>query len=257
MTAAAIKVAKPLLRDFGEVDKLQVSRKGLANFVTAADIRTEKSLMAELKKARPEFGFLCEESGETPGKDGIHRWIIDPIDGTSNFIHAIPYFCISIGLEKKTDQGTEVIAGIIYDPVHNEMFVAEKGKGAFLNDYRIQTSRREQLEGAMCAASHLRKANGQTHMGFSRFDKLTENGVIIRYLGASALDLAYAACGRLDLTLHVDIKKWDLAAGLLLLREAGGLAVDQNGNPATLESTSLFCGNPNVHNLARPLLRGE
>ena len=163
MSAAAIKAGKGLVRDFGEVDHLQVSRKGPANFVTQTDVRTEKLLQRELSKARPDFGFLLEEGGEIAGKDPTHRWIIDPLDGTSNFIHAIPYFCTSIGLEKREATGkSEIIAAVIFDPIHNELFTAEKGKGAFLNGRRLSVSSR-QFDEAMIAVSNLRLIPAATH----------------------------------------------------------------------------------------------
>ncbi len=159
MSAAAIKAGKGLLRDFGEVDQLQVSRKGPANFVTKSDVRTEKLLRRELEKARPDYGFLLEEGGEIPGKDGIHRWIIDPLDGTSNFIHAIPYFCISIALEKRASDGSsEILAGVIFDPIHNDLFSAEKGKGAFCNNRKLAVSSASKLEDAMLVTSNYRAA---------------------------------------------------------------------------------------------------
>lgn len=233
MTAAAIKAGKGLMRDFGEVDQLQISRKGTANFVTKSDVRTEKLLHRELSAARPDFGFLLEEGGEIPGKDETHRFIIDPLDGTSNFIHAIPYFCISIGVEKRTPQGSEIIAGVIYDPIHNDLFTAEQGKGAMLNNRRLSVSGRASLEDAMLVS-------GKPDMGASLFLKASKAGSTLRYFGATALDLANLAAGRIDACWYHTVKPWDIAAGILLVQEAGGLVSDLSGGKANAHSPNLL-----------------
>lgn len=256
MSNAAIKAGHGLLRDFGEVDQLQVSRKGVANFVTKSDVRTEKKLVAELKKAKPDYGFLLEEQGELPGKDKEFRWIIDPLDGTSNFIHAVPYFCISIGLERTIKPGvTDVVAGVIYDPIHNELFVAEKNKGAFLNDRRLAVSSRDQIEDAMLATGNPRFAVKE-----SRALALLKNAFsaagFVRYTGSSALDLAYVAAGRYDGCWFAGLKPWDCAAGLLLVREAGGLAVDANSQPATPYSQLLVAASQAIQPKLMKLLAG-
>jgi len=252
MSAAAIKAGKGLLRDFGEVDNLQVSRKGPANFVTQSDIRTEKLLQRELNKARPGYGFLMEESGEIPGKDLSHRWIIDPLDGTSNFIHAIPYFCISIGLEKREHDKSEIIAGVIFDPIHNELFSAEKGKGAFLNNRRLTVSSRNTLEDAMLTMGAPRPSQGPDM--FPLFHSLAQCGATLRDFGAAALDLANLAAGRIDACLMPLIQPWDIAAGLLLLQEAGGIATSLDGAPADIHSCPLLAGNRHVHASLQKLL---
>ena len=247
MSAAIIKAGKGLLRDFGEVDNLQISRKGTANFVTAADLRTEKLLQRELSIARPNFGFLLEEGGEVKGKDPHHRWIIDPLDGTNNFIHAIPYFCISVGLEKTDDNGkSEIIAGIIYDPIHNELFAAEKGKGAFVNNRKLQVSTRNTLEDSMLVSGSPRNTPNRTAGHFGLNHTLAENGAILRYLGATALDLAYLAAGRIDACWHFSIQPWDIAAGMLLVQEAGGLITQPDGSTADIYSKSLLGTNKHL-----------
>ena len=250
MSAAVIKAGKGLLRDFGEVDNLQISRKGTANFVTAADIRTEKLLQQELKKARPDYGFLLEEGGEVAGKDKSHRWIIDPLDGTNNFIHAIPYFCISVALEKRDENGkSDIIAGIIFDPIHNELFTAEKGKGALVNGRKLQVSTRKTLEDSMLVSG-----NPRAHPKHDVIPKLAETGAILRYLGASALDLAYLAAGRIDACWHYTIQPWDIAAGILLVQEAGGTISEPDGAAADSYSKALLGTNTLLHAPMQKLL---
>lgn len=248
MSAAAIKAGKGLLRDFGEVDQLQVSRKGTANFVTQSDIRTEKLLQRELSKARPDYGFLLEEGGEVAGKDGIHRWIIDPLDGTSNFIHAIPYFCISIGLEKKDASGkSEIIAGVIFDPIHNDLFTAEKSKGAFLNNRKLAVSSRPALEDSMLVTGGFRFVPKGDHRGRILFDSVSQCGAIIRDFGATALDLANLAAGRIDACWHYTVQPWDIAAGLLLVQEAGGIVTELTGQPADTYAKAIIGSNRHLH----------
>lgn len=242
MSAAAVKAGKGLLRDFGEVDKLQISRKGIANFVTKSDIRTEKLLVQELSKARPDYGFLLEEGGEVQGKDPVYRFVIDPLDGTSNFIHAIPYFCISIALEKTAGGKKETIAGVIYDPIHNDLFTAEKGKGAFANNHKLSVSRREKVEDAMLVAGGLRGA-AQSGQPASLMKIVNDCGSTLRLFGATALDLAYLAAGRIDACWYYSMKPWDIAAGLLLVSEAGGMCIDLNGQPAHNYSDNLLAAN--------------
>ncbi len=237
MTAAAIKAGKGLMRDFGEVDQLHISRKGASNFVTKSDIRTEKLLQKELSIARPDFGFLMEEGGEIKGKDASQRWIIDPLDGTSNFIHAIPYFCISIGLEKTDKNGnSEIIAGVIFDPIHNELFTAEKGKGAQVNGRKMQVSNREVLEEAMMVSGSPRSV--PTHA-----DSIAKSGSIVRYFGASALDLAYLATGRIDACWYYNIQPWDIAAGMLMVQESGGIFSNIDGTKASIYSPAILASN--------------
>lgn len=255
MSNAAVKAGKGLLRDFGEVDQLQISRKGTSNFVTKSDLRAEKLLREELAKARPAFGFLMEESGEIKGRDATHRWIIDPLDGTSNFIHAVPYFCISLALER-TEKGKppEIIAAVTYDPIHNETFYAEKGKGAMVNDRRLGVSGRENFEEAMLVTGSPR--HGGEIEGFERLRRAGLCGSCVRYSGASALDLAYVAAGRYDGCWFNAVQPWDVAAGMLLVKEAGGEIARLDGTPATHLSGSLVATNASLHNQVMKLLAG-
>jgi myo-inositol-1(or 4)-monophosphatase len=240
MSAAAVKAGKGLLRDFGEVDRLQISRKGTANFVTSADTRTEQLLKAELKKVRPDFGFLMEEAGEIRGKDAQFRWIIDPLDGTSNFIHAIPYFCISIALERTLNDKSEIVAGVIFDPIHNEVFSAEKNMGAFVNGRRLTVSTRDKFDDAMLVTGRLpSKESGYNN----RLAELAAQGTTLRYFGATALDLANLAAGRIDACWYYTVQPWDLAAGILLVEEAGGVVSEVNGGAATIYSKTLMASN--------------
>lgn len=241
MSAAVIKAAKGLQRDFGEVDKLQVSRKGTSNFVTKTDLRAEKNLMAELKKARPDYGFLAEESGETPGADASYRWIIDPLDGTSNFIHAIPYFCISIALERSDEKGnSDIVAAVTYDPINNELFHAERGHGAFLNNRRIVVSQRKTIDELMLVTGSPHHLPALGTEAFSLLRNMSTSGACVRYFGATALDLAHLAAGRVDGVWYGRMQPWDIAAGILLVREAGGMATDYASKPATIASSTLM-----------------
>lgn len=255
MSAAAIKAGKGLLRDFGELDQLHISKKGTANFVTAADTRTEKLLHRELAKARPDFGFLMEESGEFEGKDPHHRWIIDPLDGTSNFIHAVPYFCVSIALEQRDAGGrSHILAGVIFDPIHNELFIAEKGKGATVNDRKLTVSGRDTIEDALLVTGALRFSPHSDQQSFQMCDKAVKNGATLRAFGATALDFANLAAGRFDACWYSQIKPWDVAAGMLLLQEAGGMVTELNGMGASIYSPSLLATNRHLHGPMQSLL---
>jgi myo-inositol-1(or 4)-monophosphatase len=222
MTRAAEKAAKSLLRDFGEVEQLQVSVKGPGDFVSAADRRAEEILYAELSKARPGYAFLMEESGAKGPADAEFRFIIDPLDGTSNFLHGIPHWAISIGLEKNG----EMVAGVVYDAVKNEMFYAEKGGGAYMNDRRIRVSGRKELNNAMTGISGYMP----WHKDFAKYSALMQKicGSYYRFrsTGSMALDLAYVSCGRFDSHIQTDYSLWDAAAGLVLIKEAGGVIHD-------------------------------
>jgi myo-inositol-1(or 4)-monophosphatase len=255
MSAAAIRAGKGVLRDFSEVDQLQVSRKGTANFVTATDVRTEKYLQRELLKVRPTFGFLLEEGGEIEGKDKRFRWVVDPIDGTSNFIHAVPYFCISIGVEeRKSDGSSDIVAGVIYDPIHNELFAAEKGKGAFLNGRKITVSGRPSLEDALLVTGNPGYSSQPNRESYTVLAAAIESGAIVRYFGATALDLAYLAAGRIDGCWYHLAQPWDLAAGLVILREAGGMAGTFGGGPVDIYSRHLVASNEQLHEPLQKLL---
>jgi myo-inositol-1(or 4)-monophosphatase len=246
MMKAARTAAVRLKRDYGEVDQLQVSRKGPADFVTAADTRTEKILKSELKRARPDFGFLMEESGASPGKDPARRWIIDPIDGTTNFVHGIAHFAISIGLEDNGD----IVAGLVFDPINELMFVAEKGQGAYLNERRLRVSNRLKMSDALFATGtpFLGKGESADHER-----SLREIGAVIalstgiRRFGSASLDLAFVAAGRFDGFWERGLQPWDMAAGVLLVREAGGLVTEIDGGDKMFESGSILAANPHLH----------
>ncbi len=207
MIKACEKVSKILIRDFGEIEKLQVSKKGPKDFVTNSDIKTEKVIIEELKKARPNYSIISEENGIENNKDLKNTWIIDPIDGTINFLHGIPHFAISIALRSNN----EIVSGLIYDPIKNEMFFAEKDKGSFLNNQRIRVSKRGNLEDCLVATSG--KINKDYDFNY-------------RKSGCAALDLAYVACGRFDGYFQNNLNLWDIAAGIVIVKEAGGVIND-------------------------------
>ena len=252
MIAAACKAARALKRDFGELEKLQVSLKGPANFVTAADRRAEETLYAELSKARPGYGFLGEEGGPREGADKSHRWIVDPLDGTTNFLHGIPQFAISIGLER---EGT-VVAGLIYNPANDEMFIAEKGKGAFLNEQRIRVAGRKRLADAVIACGLPHIGRGDLALARQETGAMQEHVAGLRRFGAAALDLAWVAAGRLDGYWERDIKPWDIAAGLILLREAGGFVSDCDGGDDVFAKGHVVAGNDAIHKELLRVLKG-
>src|SRR5262249_45363092 len=243
MIAAARKAGRSLKRDFGEVEKLQVSLKGPANFVSAADKRAEEILHAELLKARPGYGFLGEEGGSGEGSDKTHTWIVDPLDGTTNFLHGIPHFAISIGLAR---EGT-VVAGLIYNPANDELFTAERGKGAFFNDHRIRVAARKRLGEAVvaCALPHL--GRGDLAQFRREIAAVQEKVAGLRRFGAAALDLAYIAAGRFDAYWERNLSPWDFAAGVLMVREAGGYVTDLNDNERTMEPGDIIAGNETMH----------
>lgn len=246
MIRAVEKAAPGLRRDFGELDKLQISRKGVQNFVTNADIRTEEMLREELQRVRPKFGFLMEEGGEIEGEDKDHRWVIDPLDGTSNFIHAIPYFCISVALEKRQENGEwKAIAAVIYDPLHDDMFTAEEGQGATHNRYKIRVSPRE--DELFLSTASPRKGKDGYELASARFDKVTDWGAMVRCSGAAALDLAYVACGRYDAIWYEHLQPWDVSAGMLLVQEAGGKVTTIAGDARKAGAGDVVASNGLVH----------
>lgn len=222
MIRAAEKAARSLVRDFGEVEQLQISAKGPGDFVSAADRRAEEIIFEELKKARPDFGFLMEESGKVEGQDPDNRWIIDPLDGTTNFLHGIPHWAISIALQTKG----EIVAGIVYDPVKNELFRAEKNNSAFMKRHRLRVSGRADPFLAMVATGAPRRERNKHEQFFKEYRAVWESGVAQRRFGAAALDLAYVAAGRCDAFWERDLNPWDVAAGALIIKEAGGFVCD-------------------------------
>ena len=239
MIAAARKTARALKRDFGELEKLQVSLKGPANFVSSADRRAEETLYRELSKARPGYGFLGEEGGAREGADKSHRWIVDPLDGTSNFLHGIPQFAIAIALER---EGV-VVAGLVYNPATDDMFIAERGKGAFMNEQRIRVAGRKRLADALIACGLPHRGRGDLTLAGRETAAMQEQVAGLRRFGAAALDLAWVAAGRLDGYWERDLKPWDMAAGLILVREAGGFVSDCDGGDAMLAKGHIVAGN--------------
>ncbi len=248
MTKAADKAARGLKRDFGEVEQLQVSMKGPADFVSTADHRAEKALREELGKARPNFGFIMEESGVIPGSDPQHRWIVDPLDGTTNFLHGLPHFAISSARERDG----EIVAGLVYDPIKDERFWAEKGGGAFLNDRRLRVSSRRKAEEALVATGMPYHGHGEPGEFIGQLDAVMGSVAGIRRLGAASLDLAYVAAGRFDAFWEEHLSPWDIAAGMLLVREAGGYVSKTDGGEDVLGSGSVLAANDP---LQQPILR--
>ena len=248
MIKAARRAGRGLKRDLGEIEHLQVSVKGPRNFVTAADRRAEAILREELAKARPDYGFLGEEGGAHEGADKAHRWIVDPLDGTTNFLHGIPHFAVSIALERN---GT-IVAGLVYNPANDEMFVAERGKGAFLDDKRIRVAARERLADAVVACGLPHYGRGDLALARSEIAAAQQHFAGLRRYGAAALDLAWVAAGRLDAYWERDLSPWDVAAGSLLVREAGGYVSDLDGGDAILRKGNVVAGNETMH---RALLR--
>jgi myo-inositol-1(or 4)-monophosphatase len=252
MFMAADKAARGLKRDFGEVENLQVSRKGPADFVSTADLKAEKTLKQELQKARPGYGLLMEESAEIPESDGSgRRWIVDPLDGTSNFLHGLPHFAISIALEEHG----EIIAGLVYDPIKEDRFYAEKGQGAFHNDRRLRVSARHRLNECLVATGAPFAGKGDRPQFLGEIDAVMTNTAGIRRWGAAALDLAYVAAGRFDGFWERGLSPWDYAAGLILVREAGGYICEMNGKSLTMASPSVLASNNAIHSDLMKLLR--
>ena len=243
MVQAAFKAGKSLARDFGEVQNLQVSLKGPGDYVSQADRKAEKLIREDLMKARPTYGFLGEESDEIVGTDGAHRWIVDPLDGTTNFLHGIPTFAISIALERNG----EIVAAVVLNPATDELFTAERGGGTFLNDRRLRVAARKNLSDAVigCGVPHLGRGNHGKFLVELRHVMGEVAGM--RRLGSASLDLAYVAAGRFDGFWERDLAPWDLAAGILLIREAGGYATDLTGGSAMLDTGTVIAGNEYIH----------
>jgi myo-inositol-1(or 4)-monophosphatase len=251
MIAAAQKASRKLLRDFGEVEHLQVSKKGPADFVSTADKTAEDTIRYELTKARPKYSFLMEESGEIVGSDSSNCWIIDPLDGTTNFLHGLPHFAISIGLVRDS----EPFAGVVYAPVHDEMFWAEKGQGAHLNERRIRVSGRGAMEESLFATGIPFKG-ARNHPEFLKhLEAVMAVSSGVRRFGSAALDLAYVAAGRYDGFWETGLSSWDMAAGVVLVREAGGYVSEINGKNRMLQSGSILACNDRLHTPLGKLLR--
>jgi myo-inositol-1(or 4)-monophosphatase len=251
MAAAALKAARGLIRDFGEVEQLQVSIKGPGDFVSAADLKAERTLKAELARARPGYAMLFEEGGASAGSDTRHRWIVDPLDGTTNFLHGIPHFAISIGLERDG----EIVAGVIYEPTRDELYWAEKGAGAYLNDRRLRVSARRQLGEAVIGTGLPFRDRGDQPRMLATLATVMAATAGVRRFGAAALDLAYVAAGRLDGFWEFGLSPWDIAAGLLLVREAGGYVSDLAGGQTMLASGDILAANDHLHLPLAALMR--
>ncbi|WP_298723972.1 inositol monophosphatase family protein [uncultured Ferrovibrio sp.] len=248
MANAARKAQRSLTRDFNEVEQLQVSKKGPADFVSAADRKAEKILHQELSKLRPDFGFIMEEAGRIEAKDGKTYWVIDPLDGTTNFLHGIPHFAISIAVQREG----ELIAGIVLDVIRDELFWAEKGVGAYMNERRIRVSARRKLPEALFATGipfHGRPGHAQF---LKEMTSVMGEVAGIRRMGAAALDLAYVAAGRYDGFWEAGLSPWDIAAGIVLVREAGGMVTDLKGGDTMIETGGIVAANDVLHG---PLLK--
>jgi myo-inositol-1(or 4)-monophosphatase len=243
MVKAARRAGRSLKRDLGEIEHLQVSLKGPANFVSMADKRAEEMLYEDLNKARPGYGFIGEEGGSREGSDKSHTWIVDPLDGTTNFLHGIPQFAISIALQREDS----IIAGVIYNPGNDELYIAERGKGVFLNDQRLRVAGRRQLNDCViaCGLPHIGRGD---HALFNRELNTIQTKVAgLRRFGAASLDLAFVAAGRLDGYWERDLQPWDIAAGLLMVREAGGTITGLDGKDDALTTGDVLCGNELIH----------
>lgn len=245
---AARKAAPRLRRDFNEVQQLQVSRKGPADFVSQADQRAEQTLYEELSKARPDWGFVMEERGTVEGDPNKPRFIIDPLDGTSNFLHGVPHFCISIAVEEPMPNGKrEITTALVYQPLTDESFWAEKGRGAWLQDHRLRVSSRRDPSEALIATGIPFMGHGNFAQWTRIFGAVAPNVAGIRRLGAAALDLAWVAAGRFDGFWESDLKIWDVAAGMLLVKEAGGFVTDFRGGDRPIERNEFLAANDALH----------
>lgn len=251
LVRAALRAARRLVRDFGEVEQLQVSIKGPGDFVSIADRQAEQEIREELAHARPDYGFLLEEAGAIAGRSPHNRFIVDPLDGTTNFLHGLPHWAISIALE----QHGELTAAVVFDPLRDELFTAEKGKGAFLNDRRIRVSARSEIGRALVGCGLPVQGWAGRAKGFTRqMDRVADEVAGLRRLGACALDLAYIAAGRQDGFWEYDCKPWDVAAGVLLVREAGGRIGRIGRDADPLGEGMLVAGNPAIHEKLKALL---
>ena len=251
MVKAARRAGRSLSRDLGEIENLQVSLKGPANFVSAADKRAEEMLYSDLAKARHGYGFIGEEGGTREGADKTHAWIVDPLDGTTNFLHGIPQFAISIGLQR---EGT-MIAGVIYNPATDDLFIAERGKGAFLNDTRLRVAARKQLHDCVIACGLPHIGRGDLPLSRDEMAALQPRVAGLRRFGAASLDLAYVAAGRLDGYWERNLKPWDIAAGMIMIREAGGVVSDIQTPGDPLVTGDVVCGNETIHAELTKILR--
>lgn len=250
MVAAAEKAGRGLARGFGEIENLQVARKGPADFVTEADRRAEETIFRELTKARPNYGFLMEERGAVAGEDTSNTWIVDPLDGTLNFMHGLPHFCVSIALQRDS----QILAGVIYEPISDQMFWAERGQGAYLNGRRLRVSTRRQMADAVFATG-IPFLGRDGHAPFlQELENVMAVSAGVRRFGAAALDLAYVAAGRFEGFWERGLSPWDMAAGIVIVREAGGFISDFKGRDKVLDGGEIIAANGELHTPLRKLL---
>jgi myo-inositol-1(or 4)-monophosphatase len=253
MIGAARKAGRGLARDFGEVEQLQVSVKGPGNFVTAVDPLSEETIYRELAKARPGYGFLMEERGRVEGPDKTHRWIVDPLDGTTNFLHGLPLFCVAIALERDG----EIVCALVYNPILDELYTAERGQGAFVNSRRLRVAARKQLSDCVVSIGIPHRGRPEHPRFLSECRALMEQAGGLRRTGSAAIDLAWVAAGRFDGYVEHQLKPWDLAAGTLLVREAGGFVTDTAGGQRMFDTGSVVAGNQTVHKALLAVLAGS
>ncbi|MFL6730077.1 MAG: inositol monophosphatase family protein [Sphingomicrobium sp.] len=255
MTRAARKAAPRLRRDFGEVEQLQVSRKGPADFVSMADKRAEQTIVEELRNARPDWGMLLEEGGAIDGNPDKPRWIVDPLDGTANFLHGVPQFAISIAVEeKKSGGGTEITQGLVYQPLTDEGFWAEKGRGSWLNEARLRVSGRRDLNESLIGTGIPHCGRGDAARWAKIYAAIGPQVSGVRRFGSAALDLAWVAAGRMDGFWEDDLDVWDTAAGVLLVKEAGGFVTDYRGSDRSFERREYVAGSAAIHSKLQKLV---
>ena len=245
-----MKASRSLIRDFGELENLQVSSKGPGDFVSSADKRTEKTIIEELQKAHPEYGIITEETGIINKSNIKNRWIIDPIDGTMNFLNGIPQFAISIAYE----ENNEIICGVIFNPITNEMFCAEKGNGAYLNNTRIRVSNKKKLKDALLVTGGPKGASKIKNKIYSEYINVSNNVSSVRKFGSAALDMAYVACGRFDGYWQRELNYWDIAAGVIILREAGGFIDFFEDDLSYPLKKNVLASNSNIHQELKELI---
>jgi myo-inositol-1(or 4)-monophosphatase len=257
MQRAARKAAPRLRRDYGEVEQLQVSRKGPADFVSMADKRAEQTLIDELRNARPDWAILSEEAGAIEGDPSKPRWILDPLDGTSNFLHGVPHFAISIAVETpRPGGGAEISHGLVYQPLTDESFWAEKGRGAWLNERRLRVSARRNLDEALAGTGMPHFGRGDVATWSRIYGAIAPEVSGIRRMGAASLDFAWVAAGRFDIFWEDDLDIWDAAAGLILVREAGGFVTDYRGQDRMIERRQYLAANSELHSKVHKLVGG-
>lgn len=248
---AALAAGKSLIRDFGEVENLQVTKKGTKDFVTNADLKAEQILIEQLSKARPDFGMITEESGKLGDDKAEFKWVIDPLDGTTNFMHGVPHFAVSVGVQQETDKGSKIVAGAIYSPIYNELYWAEKGSGAYMNNKRIRVSGREKMMDSYVGIGAFGHGKYRPREPKKLFVDclldISKAASSIRCKGSAAMDLAYVACGKYDGFIDFKIKRWDMAGGAIIVEEAGGRVTDSNGEDNYLSDGDIIATNFHIH----------